>query len=163
MLKEKIAGGRQRLRADILRWRHCQPKLPCPLRLLSIAAPGRRRAIRIAALLLAGPRPVVRPGAVAPERRAVAVDIDRGAVFAGPAFPIDASKSPEPPEPAPTPAPAPSVVMPAVPGIPPPPEGSDAGTAARRSRLLVPRQIRGWPTRALDQFSNAAVVARVVN
>jgi hypothetical protein len=174
MLKEKIAGLGDNVYA--LRDDSAVAALPAEAALsdfqgLLLGAPRRvdlARNPEFAALLLAGRTPS-RSARVPWHLNAVlvAVDIDRGAVFAGPAFPIDASKSPEPPEPAPAPAPAPSVVMPAVPGIPPPPEGSDAGTAwLDVQRLLrLPRQNSRLALRALyfDQFSNAAVVERVVD
>jgi len=94
----------------------------------------------------------------------VAVDNDRGTVFAGPAFVTDPSKSPEPPGAAPAVAPvAPQPPWPA--GMPPPPEASSGGTAwLDVSQLLdLPRQEMGLTLRVVyfDQVSNAAGVEQI--
>jgi len=95
-----------------------------------------------------------------------AIDIDRGTVFAGPAFVPDPSKSPDVPEAAPTMAPPP-LPPPLPPGVPPPPEASSGGTSwLDVPRLLsLPRRNMRLALRIIyfDQVSNAALVEQVVD
>lgn len=132
---------------------------------LLLGAPRRvdgARSSGFAALLLAA-HSGTRARQLPWERNAIvtAVDIDRGTVYAGPAFVPDPSKSPEPaPQPAPAPDLRPATAM-ELQG-----EGSSADTAwLEVQRLLrVPPQTMRLLLRVFyfDQVSNAVLVERTV-
>lgn len=94
----------------------------------------------------------------------VAVDNDRGTVFAGPAFVTDPAKSPEPPGAAPAEVPVPPP-PPWPQDLPPLPEASSGGTAwLDVSQLLgLPRQEMSLTLHLVyfDQVSNAARVEQI--
>lgn len=96
----------------------------------------------------------------------VASDVDRGTVYAGPAFHTGAGKSPGPAA-APLPPEPPPPVPAGAPGVPPPPEGSNVGTAWLdvQDLLSPPLHNARLALRVLyfDQVSNAPIVQRIAD